>query len=328
MRTIVFGLGSMGKRRIRCLQALGMNDIIGFDIRQDRIEEAVLKYGIKHAFNPEAELMNVECAIISTPPDSHLTYIKEAVKADVPCFVEASVLLEEVMAVKKANLKKTFIAPSCTLKFHPVIKDIKKLVESERYGNLCNFSYHSGQFLPDWHPWENVSDFYVSKRETGGCREIVPFELTWITDVFGFPDEIKGFYGKTTDVGCDIDDTYSFVIKGAKYFGAVTIDVVAQNAIRHLILNFEKAQLLWNWNNNFYEVYDVNKKQWEKVYQQEYKSEKGYNKNIIEDMYIEEIQAFLEGIKDQHKFPNSIDSDIAILQLLNRLEQNDGGFNK
>ena len=79
--------------------------------------------------------------------------------------------------------------------FHPAIKDIKRIIQSGEFGNITNFSYHSGQYLPDWHPWEKVSEYYVSNRETGGGREIVPFELTWIADVIGFPKKVTGFFG-------------------------------------------------------------------------------------------------------------------------------------
>ena len=41
------GLGSMGKRRIRNLQFLKNDDIIGFDLREDRCSEASKKYKIK-----------------------------------------------------------------------------------------------------------------------------------------------------------------------------------------------------------------------------------------------------------------------------------------
>ncbi len=40
LKFLVIGLGSMGKRRIRCLQSLGHTDMIGFDIRNDRCEDA------------------------------------------------------------------------------------------------------------------------------------------------------------------------------------------------------------------------------------------------------------------------------------------------
>ena len=46
-KILVIGLGSMGKRRIRCLQSLGIYDITGFYIIEDRRKEAGQQYGNK-----------------------------------------------------------------------------------------------------------------------------------------------------------------------------------------------------------------------------------------------------------------------------------------
>ena len=43
---LIIGLGSMGKRRVRNLQSLGIKNIVGFDIREDRREETEKKYQI------------------------------------------------------------------------------------------------------------------------------------------------------------------------------------------------------------------------------------------------------------------------------------------
>ena len=45
MRFLVIGLGSMGKRRVRNLQALGHRNVAGFDPHVDRRNEAADKYG-------------------------------------------------------------------------------------------------------------------------------------------------------------------------------------------------------------------------------------------------------------------------------------------
>ena len=47
MKFLVIGLGSMGKRRVRCLQALQYTDVVGFDPREDRRKEAENKFHIK-----------------------------------------------------------------------------------------------------------------------------------------------------------------------------------------------------------------------------------------------------------------------------------------
>src|ERR1700690_342629 len=77
---------------------------------------------------------------------------------------------------------------------------------------VFNFSYHMGQCLPDWHPWEKIKDFYVSKRSTSAAREMVPFELTWVVDMMGLPKSVFAYRGRNHDMGVDIDDTYAITM--------------------------------------------------------------------------------------------------------------------
>ena len=51
MKFLIIGLGSMGKRRVRNLQALGFADIAGFDTRDDRCAEVKVKYKIPIYFD-------------------------------------------------------------------------------------------------------------------------------------------------------------------------------------------------------------------------------------------------------------------------------------
>jgi predicted dehydrogenase len=330
MKFLVIGLGSMGKRRIRCLKTLGYDKIIGFDLREDRRNEANQKYNIETFENLEyIDFSSIYAIIISVPPDLHLEYIKTAIKNKIPAFIEAGVISEHTAeAIKLNEGNNIFLAPSATLLFHPIVKDIKEIIVSEKYGLLTNFSYHSGQYLPDWHPWEDIKDFYVSKRITGGAREIVPFELTWITDVFGFPKEIKGYYSKTMNLSADIEDSYSFNIRFENGIGSVIVDVTSRYATRSLIVNLEKAQIRWDWEDGMMSIYEAERKRWIKYLQPEGKSEIGYNKNIIEEMYIEEIKSFIEGINDMNKYPNTLERDFKVLELLDTIENSDGGFNR
>ncbi|MCD6231373.1 Gfo/Idh/MocA family oxidoreductase [Candidatus Aerophobetes bacterium] len=325
MNFLIIGLGSMGKRRIRCLTSLGIppENIYGFDFREDRGKEAIDKYHISVVSSLDKDIWNkVDAVIISTPPDKHLEYMKKSIEYRKPAFVEASVILQGLKEVnEKAKEKGVLIAPSCTMFFHPVIKDIKRIVESREYGKVTNFSYHSGQYLPDWHPWENVKDFYVSKQETGAAREIVPFELTWLVKILGYPKDIKGFFGKTMDVGAHIDDTYAVTIDFGDFYGVLLVDVVSRFATRRLTLNLEYAQIYWDWDAGYLKLYDARKQRWIIYYQPEGKAEVGYNRNIVEEMYIEEIKNFIDAINGKVSFPNTLEEDIEILQLLQKIEE-------
>lgn len=324
MNFLVIGLGSMGKRRVRCLKALGYSNITGLDPRADRREETQKQYDIKVVDNIKAvDLKNINGFLISTPPDRHLEYMKIALENGIPSFVEASVILEGLREFSSEAKKKGIVfAPSCTLYFHPAIKKIREIVTSGTYGKFTNFSYHSGQYLPDWHPWENVKDFYVSNKVTGACREIVPFELTWITEMLGFPTDIKGYYASTMDVGADIDDTYVTCMKFKNGVGTLLVDVVSRYAVRNMVINMEYGQIMWRWDEPVVNVYDAKEKKWNAHRQDSMGAAEGYNKNITEQMYIDEVNSYINAAKGTSQFPNSLDNDINVLELLYTVEKN------
>lgn len=321
MKFLVIGLGSMGKRRIRCLQALGYDDITGYDTREDRRAEAKEKYGVHVLQRCDDIDKAFDAVIVSVPPDRHLEVMRQAVVAGVPSFIEASVVLAGLEDLEKeARAKNVLVAPSCTLRFHPAIAAIKGIVREEKWGRFTNFSYHSGQYLPDWHPWEKVQDYYVSKKETGGAREIVPFELTWIADVFGSPASVRGLYGATMDVGADIDDTYAMALRFQRGYGVLLVDVVSRYAVRNLILNLERGQVVWKWDEPNIKVYDAGSLRWSVLPYSVDPAHEGYNPNITEKMYLDELKAFIEAVQGKKAFPHSLSEDISILRLLAEAE--------
>ena len=89
MNFLIIGLGSMGKRRIRCLQHLGIKLITGLDLRADRREEASAMYGIQTICSIENDdIGKYDAIIVSTPPDKHTEYVKMAIENKKPVFIE------------------------------------------------------------------------------------------------------------------------------------------------------------------------------------------------------------------------------------------------
>lgn len=328
MRVLVIGLGSMGKRRIRCLQTLGVKDIVGFDLSPARVNEAKEKYGVpcstvwKEAF----EKNQPQAFIISVPPAMHHVYIRQAMDLSIHFFVEASVvdtgLSEFVDRLKVTNL---VAAPSATLYFHPAIQLIKQIVQSGELGKLSNILLHSGQYLPDWHTYESVADYYVSNPATSGGREIVPFELSWFLRVFGWPSMVSANYRKTIEIsGAEyIDDTYNILLDYRNYLAVVTVDVVSRYATRRLVVNGSEKQLVWSWDENCVKVFDPVKGNWEVLDYSPGTAEAGYNANIGEKMYVDEIANFLGAIDGREPFFNTLAEDHSVLKLLYAAERSD-----
>jgi len=322
VKALVIGLGSMGRRRVRCLRQLGVQEVEGFDTRADRRAAAAQEYGIAVREQlAAADLRAFDAVVVSTPPDQHHTTLAWAIDAGKPVFVEASVIRAPLPALdERARAKGVVVAPSCTLRFHAAIRDITRLVHSGGYGKVCNFSYHCGQYLPDWHPWEKVTDYYVSNPLTGGAREIVPFELTWMVDAFGWPQHVQGTKLRTADVGAAIDDTYAALLRFDGFVGTLVVDVVARQAVRKLTLNFERASLSWDWDSGVVRVWEADAGRFVELHQPKAVAHAGYHQNIGEAMYVAEVASFLAAAQGRGAFPHTLQDDIRVLSLLEQIE--------
>jgi predicted dehydrogenase len=322
MKFLIIGLGSMGKRRIRNLQYLTAGEIIGFDPREDRRKEAEEKYGITTFGSFEQSMtMNPDAIIISTPPDRHHEFSMIAANSNKHFFVEASVISNDMPELIAACRGKNIIAaPSCTMRFHPSIVKIKELVDKNIIGKILAFNYHSGMYLPDWHPWEDYRTFYVSRKETGACREIVPYELTWIMDILGEICSISCMKGKLTTLDVNIDDAYQMLMKfKSGVLGHILVDVISRVPYRELKLIGEEGIIKWDWGEGI-KVFTARDKSWTDYSEATGTRVAGYDGKIKEEPYIEEMKRFIDAIRGERPFPYTLEDDLKVLNLLNEAE--------
>jgi len=322
MRFLIVGLGSMGKRRIRNLHALKLNDIVGFDMQAERRSETQQQLGIEVATSFEEGLSKrPDAIIISTPPDRHLPFALEAARRNIHFFMEASVLLEGMDGlIAECKGKKIVAAPSSTMRFHPSIQTMKRLVEQDAIGKILAVNYHSGQYLPDWHPWEDYRKYYVSKRETGGCREIVPFELSWITWLLGPVRSVSCMKGKLTKLEADIDDVYQMLLEfNGGAIGSMQVDIISRVPYRSFKMISEEGVIVWDWDKRLVSVYNVSSKEWKHHPQEKGRVVEGYV--MEDDMYVEEMRHFVGAIEGKHQYMYSLEDDHKILELLYAAEK-------
>ncbi len=324
MRFLIVGLGSMGRRRIRNLQYLRAGDLAGFDPREDRRAEATSKYGVP-AFDDFDEALDVfdpEAFIISTPPDLHMRYAKIAVESDRHCFCEASVVDDEMMELIALCREhpNVVVAPSCTMRYYPSVQTIKRIVDGKEFGRPLLFTYHVGQWLPDWHPWEDYRTFYVGKRETGGCREIVPFELSWLTWLLGPVEAVAGMRGKLSTLDAPIDDAYQLLLKfrsGA--VGHLLVDVIARAPVRAFRLLSEQTTVEWDAMARQVRVYRAATQKWEAIPEPKSIQEHGYV--FSENPYFDEMRDFIAACQGQKPWSYPLDEDKTVLEILAAAER-------
>jgi len=303
LRFLIIGLGSMGKRRIRNLFFNNQHQIIGYDVLSKRRIEAKNKYGIK-IISDLTKISNEEydSIIISTPPDKHGNYIRMAIKNKKHFFVEHPVSDDGYIDIFNHKELNIVMAPSCTLRFYYPIKLIKNILDKNKIGKILSFQYHMGQYLPDWHPWEDYRKVYFSKKKTGACREMLPFEL------------------KVSNLKMSADDIASVNLKYRNgIIGNVMIDVVSRKPFRTLRILGSDGVLEWERFDYLIKVFDAKTGKSQNIKVPKGHPEKGYINE--EEMYNEEIKNFIDAIKGIKKYPHSFIDNINFLQILYALEK-------
>jgi predicted dehydrogenase len=323
MRVLVVGLGSMGRRRLRNLQHLGVRELAGFEPNAQRRAEVAEEFGIQTLATLEDGLAWGPAAlVISTPPDHHAEYALEAARRRLPFFTEASVVAEGMgELIDAVHEMGSLAAPSCTMRFHPAVQLIRRRLAEGAIGRPFAITHHVGQYLPDWHPWEDYRSFYVARRETGATREIVPFELNWLTYLFGPVVELACFRGKFSKLETDIDDIYSALLRfecGVQ--GSLVVEVISRPAIRLARIVGEEGTLEWDWTAGRVREWETSSGRWIDHPDPTPVAGPG-GKWVAENMYIEEMRGYLRAIEQgQSAWPLSLEDDLTLLKTLEQLE--------
>jgi predicted dehydrogenase len=323
MRFLVIGLGSMGKRRVRNLIENGEQDIVGFDVSEDRRKETEEKHDIK-TVGDLAELSSdsYDVIIISTPPNKHGDYIRKALKEEKHFFVEVTVTDDGYADVAATSNEKNRVrAPSCTYRFYAPIREMKRLVDEGRIGKLLSYQHHMGQYLPDWHPWEDYRHVYFAKKETGAVREMFQFEQNWLSWLVDAPIEtVEGFIGKISDLDMEADDFLSAATRHKNgVVGNTMIDVISRKPTRRVRLIGSEGIVEWELGDDHLRVFDTDRKEYEEVPFKKGTPVEGYVTS--EDMYVEEMAAFLRAVRWEGSWLYSFEEDLANLRALYDLEK-------
>lgn len=324
MKLLVIGLGSMGKRRIRNLRHLGAEAITGFDPRADRRKEAVERYGITIVDGIEAGLdRDLDAVVISTPPDLHTFYALLAARRGLSFFTEASVVDDGMDELEREVARRGVVgAPSCTMRYYVGPQTIRQWVEAGAIGRPLTFVYQSGQWLPDWHPWEDYRTFYASNRVTGACREIVPFELTWLTEIFGTVAAVQAFKTKMSALEADIDDLYQALFQFASgVSGVLHVDVLARAPVRRFHLVGTEGSIVWDALDKAARLYRAATGQWEVQSLTSGTVEPGYAEWAAEEPYVDEMRDFIAAVRREKLWRHSLADDRRILRALYAAEE-------
>ena len=324
MKLLIVGLGSMGKRRARLARGMDASiQISGVDTTESRRTEAEGLGITAYASIGEAVAADkFDAALVCTAPITHAGIISELLDAGLPVFTELNLVSDGYEKnMKKAREKGLPLFLSSTMLYRGETQYIKRQVEA--FAKPVNYIFHIGQYLPDWHPWENYKNFFVGDKRTGGVREIFGIDLPWLLDTFGPVKSLHVEKDKISQLEVDYPDSYFVTLRhenGVK--GMLAVDVVSPKAVRNFECFGEGLHLFWEGNPRSLYTFDHDKG--EKLPVNTYESfehDSRYSDNIVENAYVDELANFFAVLKGAEQPRYSFEKDLETIRLIEAIEE-------
>jgi len=215
-RILIIGAGSIGQRHIKALINIGERKIAIFRTGKGTksLDIDIEKRSVIFTDEEEAFIWNPTHLIISNPTSLHWHYVQKAIDKKIKFFVEKPIAdnLGDIPLVDKLSQINGVVGYN--LRFHGLFKYIKGLIDNDVYGRVISAYLHVGQYLPNWHPYEDYRNAYYARKSLGGgALRTLSHELDLAQYFFGRVKSLFAKVQKVSDLEIDVDDLTSIIAK-------------------------------------------------------------------------------------------------------------------
>lgn len=254
---LVVGAGSIGRRHLGNLRELGLTRLAACDPAPESIAHVELNFGVECFSNFETALekFQPEAVLVCTPPVMHVTQAIRALRSGAGVFIEKPVSnsLEDVSELQLEAMKRNAtVRVGYNLRFHPGIRALKNLVDEGAAGRILWVRAETGQYLPDWRPWQNYRDSYTARRDLGGGIILdASHEINYILWLLGPPRELVCMAGRVSELAVNVEDCATILMRlnsGAQ--ADIHLDFVQRCQSRSCTVAGDEATLQWNFARN------------------------------------------------------------------------------
>lgn len=287
---LIAGLGSIGRRHLRNLRALGWPHI--------RL------YRTGHATLPDDELGDLPvdrdldraldrrplAVIVANPTARHLPVAIAAARAGAHLLIEKPVShsLEGIGTLEREVAARGLLAlVGFQFRFHPAMTRIKAWLDDGAIGSVVSAQAHWGEFLPGMHPWEDYRRGYAARADLGGgvlltlCHPID--YLRWL---LGEIDDARAWESGSDALALDVDTCVDLGLRFASgATGHVHLDFVQQPPEHRLTLIGTHGTITWNAADHTARCYRAASGRWEQA-----SPPAGFDRNV---MFVDEMRHFL-----------------------------------
>jgi len=322
MNYLVIGGGSIGKRHMRNLAAIGVSpgSIAAVEVRQDRVKEIGDMLKIRTVYpslNAALKESRFDAALVCAPTHLHISMGIKLAEKGIHILMEKPLAhnLEGVQVFREAVKKnKIVVEMAYVFRFSPLTSKVKELLEKKAIGKILYARGEFSEYLPDWHPWEDYRTFYMAKKSQGGGSIL---DQSHIMDLIHYlMGGFRAVYAvntKLSNLEIEADDFAEMVVT-LKNGVTVSIhtDIFGREHKKYLEIKGEKGNILWDFYANEVRHYEAQTK-CSHVY---HKFPADFNLS-----YIVELKHFIACCEGKSKPMATLGEGIETMQLIQAAEE-------
>ncbi len=315
MRYLIAGFGSVGRRHFRNLLSLDERDIVIYHTGHSTLPEDELK-----GFSVESDLhaalaRQPDAVIIANPTALHLEVAIPAARCGCHLLIEKPIshsmagLDELEQAVTEHHCR---VLVGFQFRFHPGLRVVKQLLEDRAIGNPLSVRAHWGEFLPNWHPWEDYTQGYAARPELGGGVVLtLSHPLDYLRWLLGEVTTLSAFTSHQ-GLGLPVEDTAEIALRFSNgVIGSLHLDYLQQPGSHTLEIIGSLGSLRWDNADGIVRMARVGPQD-NSVSMQEFYPPEGFERNW---MFLSELNHFREVVSGKAQPACTLQDGEAALRL-------------
>ena len=280
----------MGRRHFRNLITLGEKDIVLLRSHHATLpDDELAGYPVETDLSEALKKYKPDAVIVANPTALHFDIAIPSAEAGCSILMEKPISnsldrVDELASALRQGGGQLLVG--FQFRFHPTLQKAAQLLKENVIGKPLSFHAHWGEYLPNWHPWEDFKQSYAARPDLGGGVILtLTYPLDYLRVLLGEVDLLWAFTG-ASNLGLEVEDSAEIGLKmrsGA--LGSVHLDYNQQPPAHRWEIIGSNGTMKWDYATGNLDAFSAEKKSWET-----YQPPAGFERNV---MFIEEMKHFI-----------------------------------
>lgn len=317
-RFLIAGLGSIGRRHLRNLIALGEEDIVLLRSHRSTLpDDELAGFPVENDITEALARHRPAGVIVANPTSLHLDVAIPAAEAGCAILLEKPISdsMDRVGALQEAVRRtQAPVLVGFQLRYHPALLRTHQLISEGKLGRVLSSRAHFGEYLPGWHPWEDYRQGYAARADLGGGVLLTQcHSLDYLPWLVGEVDSVWGFLGQLSDLELDVEDTAEIGVRFVNgSLGSLHLDYSQQPPSHELEITGTSGRLLCDLMTGTTRFHPASEKRWI-----EDSLPRSWERNAL---FVAEMQHFLDVVHGKAKPACALDDGVRVMKLIGAVQ--------